>query len=272
MWGLDRGLGMRVRVWHGQMTTPFLAFKPLPWQERFLRSRKKSPWAIGANRSGKTECGAWKMASRLIGYCPITGQEYPDGGKYWAIAVDFPSSLVVREKIEKYLGVEGRDWTFSETQRCFTYKHTGSRCWLKSCDSGRKKLQGQDLDGAWFDEEPPFEVFKEVWTRCIDRAGQVWGTMTPIEGSAWLYQRVYATDDPDFDIITMAMTDNKYIPPEEIERAKKLYRDEDEIAIRVGGEFRLMLGRPVLHIPSLQQIQKLHIRQPSYRGYLRRAS
>ena len=243
-------------------------FRPLPWQEQFLLSDRKSPWAIGANRSGKTECGAFKMACRLMGFDPLRGKTYPDNAKYWAIALDFPSATIIKEKLENYLGEEGRDWSYNETKAVFTYHPTGSRCWLKSCDSKRKKFQGQDLDGAWFDEEPPFDIFKETWTRCIDRAGQIWGTLTPVEGSAWLYQRVYSSDDPDFEIVTMAMTDNKYLPPKEIERAKSLYRDEDEIAIRVGGEFRLMLGRPVLHIPSLQKIQEQHVCAPTFRGRL----
>ena len=253
------------------LNTALLDFTPLKWQVAFLNSEKKSPWAIGANRSGKTECGAYKMACRLIGYDPFSGQIFKEGAKYWAIALDFPSATVVKEKIESYLGEEGRDWSFNETKAVFTYHPTGSRCWLKSCDSKRKKFQGQDLDGAWFDEEPPFDIFKETWTRCIDHSGQIWGTMTPVEGSAWLYQRIYATDDPDFDIITMAMTDNAHLPVKEIERAKKLYRDEDEIAIRVGGEFRLMLGRPVLHIPSLQRIQERFIQRPAFRGRLLQA-
>jgi len=253
-------------------SSAFLDFRPLKWQERFLASDRKSPWAIGANRSGKTECGSWKMASRLIGYDPLFGRVFPDKGKYWAVALDFPLAVILKEKMMKYLGQEHRDWVYNGGKAVFTYLPTGSRCWLKSCDSKRKKFQGEDLDGAWFDEEPPFDVFKETWTRCIDHAGQVWGTLTPVNGSAWLYQRVYRTDDPDFEIVTMSMTDNKYLPREEIKKAASLYRDDAEVAVRVKGEFRLMLGRPVLNIPSLQKIQKSHVCRPRFRGRLLKTS
>lgn len=245
----------------------FLDFQPLPWQKRFLESAAKSPWAIGGNRSGKTEIGAYKLATRLVGFCPITGQSFPNDGKYWAVGLDFPQVVqVMKPKLEKYIGVEGRDYEWHESKQYLKMHTTGTELWFKSCDSKRKKFQGADLDGVWFDEEPPWDVFKETWTRTIDRGGQVWGTMTPVARSAWVYQKIYSVKDDKFDIIQMAMTDNRHLPREEIESARSLYADEDEIAVRIKGEYRLVIGRPVLHIPSVQNIHDLYIRAPVWRG------
>lgn len=242
----------------------FWGFEPLPWQRKFLDSRAKSPWAIGANRSGKTEVGAYKAACMLKGLCPATGETWETPMKGWAIGVDFPSvDNVIVPKLMKYLDDELKSYRPSKRQ---IELKNGSQLWLKSCDSSRTKFQGADLDFAWFDEEPPFDVFKETWTRCIDRGGQVFGTMTPLLGSAWLYQRVYSSTDEKFAVFTMGMKDNVHLPEEEVQSAADLYRDEDEVAVRVRGEFRLFLGRPVLHVTSVQEILSRHVCAPVFRG------
>lgn len=249
------------------MANAFLDFVPLKWQQRFLESSAKSPWAIGGNRSGKTEIGAFKLATHLIGFCPFTGKSFPSNGKYWAVGLDFPQvTQVMKPKLEKYIGLEGVDYDWHEAKQYLKMRESGCELWFKSCDSKRKKFQGADLDGVWFDEEPPWDVFKETWTRTIDRGGQVWGTMTPIARSAWVYQKIYSAKDPKFEIIQMAMTDNRFLPKAEIESARSLYADEDEIAVRIKGEYRLVIGRPVLHIPSVQNIHDLFIRPPQWRG------
>lgn len=254
-------------------------FKPLDppagkeqsWQERFLNSTAKSPWAIGANRSGKSECGGFDSACRLAGFNPVTGRTYGHELRGWAVGLTDELTDIVYRKITKYLGPEGDEWKWIASKKTIFHKETGSICRLKTVAQGRERFQGDDLDWAWFDEEPPLDIFNETWTRCIDRAGQIIGTMTPLNGSAWLYQVVYSSDDPDFEIHTMSMFENHLLPREEIEKTRRRYRDEDEYAIRVGGEFRLMLGKAVLHIPSIQEIQKTHVCAPAFRGRLVRA-
>lgn len=249
---------------------PILNFKPLPWQSKFLNSEAKSPWAIGGNRSGKTEIGAYKMASFLVGFCPQTGRKFPPG-KAWASALDFPLAQILLDKMRFYL--EGScKYKYHKGEKYFEVERENgatSRCWLKSCDSGREKYQGQDLDLLWFDEEPPFDIFKEGWARTIDRAGQVYGTMTPVKGTAWLHQRIYSNhDDPNFDVVCMAMTDNTHLQKTEIDSFSSLVDDDDEIAIRVKGEYRLVAGRPVLNIGRLTHLRESHITAPRFRGHI----
>jgi len=263
--------------------SPFWQFQPYvarggrSWQQAFLESRVKSPWAIGGNRSGKTEVGAFKVATVLRGFCPVTGRRWRTPTKVWAISTDIPTlDDTVVPKVMRYIEDElkpGREG-WNKSKRRATLRN-GSKVTFKSSEvktspeAARIKFQGADLDGVWFDEEPPFAVFRECWTRTIDRAGQVWGTMTPLLGSAWLYQRIYRADDPSFEVFTMAMTDNPYLPEEEIEAARKMYAgaSEKEIDVRISGQYVLSFGRTVLHGPSVEQTGR-YIRRPVFRGRL----
>ena len=53
---------------------------------------------------------------------------------------------------------------------------------FKSYEKGREKWQGETLDGVWFDEEPPIDIYSEGRTRCQARSGIVMVTFTPLQG------------------------------------------------------------------------------------------
>ncbi|HUR57285.1 MAG TPA: terminase family protein, partial [Opitutaceae bacterium] len=53
---------------------------------------------------------------------------------------------------------------------------------FKSYEKGRQKWQGETLDGVWFDEEPPLDIYSEGRTRCQARRGIVIVTFTPLLG------------------------------------------------------------------------------------------
>ena len=53
---------------------------------------------------------------------------------------------------------------------------------FKSYEKGREKWQGETLDGVWFDEEPPLDIYCEGRTRCVARSGIVIVTFTPLQG------------------------------------------------------------------------------------------
>lgn len=250
---------------------PFLSFQPFDWQRRWLELRCKSPWAIGGNRAGKSYVGGYRVASRLHGYCPVTGQTW-DAQKGWAIGLSYgETENVLKPKIFNFLGRLGIDFKWTESKQRVTMPN-GSQLWFKSCDQGAGKFQGEDLDFAWFDEEPPYDVFKETWTRTIDRRGMVFGTLTPLKGSAWLYRKVYAGNNPDFQVVSMAMTDNKTLSQDEIRSAAAMYGDQDEIDVRIRGIFKLRIGRPVLPTAALQRIHKLHVTAPVWQGDLEMAT
>jgi phage terminase large subunit-like protein len=53
---------------------------------------------------------------------------------------------------------------------------------FKSYEKGREKWQGETLDGVWFDEEPPLDIYCEGRTRTVARRGIVMVTFTPLQG------------------------------------------------------------------------------------------
>ena len=109
---------------------------------------------------------------------------------------------------------------------------------FKSCEEGREKFQGSSLDYVWFDEEPPEEIYIECAMRVLDKKGDLFGTMTPLKGLTFVYDKIYLnpTSDPEIFTIFMDWNDNPYLPEEEIERLKSVLSAE-ELEARQYGKF-----------------------------------
>lgn len=73
---------------------------------------------------------------------------------------------------------------------------------FKSYEMGREKWQGDTIDGVWFDEEPPPEIYSEGRTRTNNgqRGNFVSTTFTPLLGMSEVV-RMFLTDEE-----TKAMT------------------------------------------------------------------
>ena len=53
---------------------------------------------------------------------------------------------------------------------------------FKAYEKGREKWQGETLDGVWFDEEPPMDIYMEGLTRTNATNGITIVTFTPLQG------------------------------------------------------------------------------------------
>jgi phage terminase large subunit-like protein len=53
---------------------------------------------------------------------------------------------------------------------------------FKSYEKGREKWQGETLNGVWFDEEPPLDIYSEGLTRTNATGGITIVTFTPLLG------------------------------------------------------------------------------------------
>jgi len=82
---------------------------------------------------------------------------------------------------------------------------------FKSYEKGREKWQGETLDGVWFDEEPPLDVYGEGFTRTVARNGIVIITFTPLLGMSDVV-RLFLTEA---DVAAMHALAKKTKPPPE---------------------------------------------------------
>jgi len=113
-----------------------------------------------------------------------------------------------------------------------------SRIGFKNCEQGREKFQGTKLDWVWFDEEPPEDIYDECIMRTLDKGGYVWGTMTPLKGRTWVYERIFKQADinPDIKVFSWSWEDNPYLCEKEVAVMERNF-SADALESRKHGRF-----------------------------------
>lgn len=224
-------------------------------QVEFHRCQKRNRWVFGGNRCGKTECGAAEAVWLLRGNHPYRPNRRDAIG--WAVSLSLSVQREVsQKKILSFLApewiadigmIKGRSGDPAGGIVDYIAVHNVfggiSRLYFKSCEMGRDKFQGASVDFVWFDEEPPEDIYDECCMRVIDRRGDIFGTMTPLLGLTFVYNRIYLNESGDKEIwhTFMEWADNPYLDKEEIERLT-LTLDKAEIESRRYGKFRSNSG------------------------------
>ena len=199
-------------------------------QLAFHKCQKRNRWVFGGNRSGKTECGAVETVWRARGIHPYRENRPDTFG--WVVSVSREVQRdVAQKKILYYLNPEwiadvvmvsgksgnpdGGIIDYIAVKNVFGGI---SRIGFKSAEMGREKFQGASLDYVWFDEEPPEDVYNECRMRVVDKRGDIYGTMTPLKGLTFVYNKIYlnAGNDPEIWSIFMEWKDNPYLDEDEI--------------------------------------------------------
>lgn len=227
-------------------TSPPFHYKQL----EFHKCQKRNRWVFGGNRSGKTECGAVETVWMARGIHPYRENRKNTDGWVVSLTRDVQREVAQR-KILKYLNP---DWIADVTMNtgrgdnltcgvidCITVNNVfggKSRIWFKSCEMGRAKFQGASLDYVWFDEEPPEDIYTECTMRVLDKKGDIFGTMTPLLGRTFVYDRIYLNDRKDKETwyLFMQWEDNPHLDPKEIDRLSKSL-SEEELNSRKYGRF-----------------------------------
>lgn len=213
-------------------------YEPYPKQMEFHNMQKRERLLIAGNQLGKTEAGAAEAAYHLTGDYPDwwTGRRWDRPTKGWAIG---ETSLLTRDVSQKKLfgppgvvdmvgtGYVPKDSIIDiSLARGVTDAYDGvqirhksggtSVVNFKSYEQGRAKLQGDSIDWAWCDEEPPMPEYSEILTRTTATGGIVYVTFTPLKGKSDVVNRYLDERDDNRGVVTMTIYDAKHIPPEKV--------------------------------------------------------
>lgn len=159
---------------------------------------------MAGNQLGKTYCGGAEVAYHLTGLYPDwwQGKRWERPVRWWAGS---KTGEVTRDGVQRYLVGEPKDesqwgtgmipkvhlldWArrqgIADALDSLIVKHVSggtSTLGFKSYDQGRQKWQGETLDGVWFDEEPPMDIYMEGLTRTNATGGITMITFTPLLG------------------------------------------------------------------------------------------
>lgn len=218
-------------------------------QLAFHKCRKRNRWVFGGNRSGKTECGAVECVYMARGIHPYRKNRPNVFG--WVVSLSQQVQRdVAQKKILQYLspewiediamlsGKKGSPSGVVDQIRVRNVFGGISVIGFKSCDQGREKFQGASLDFVWFDEEPPQDIYEECRMRVMDRAGDLFGTMTPLKGLTFVYDEIYMNknNSPQVWYEFMEWSDNPYMKKKEIALLEQSM-DAKELESRRYGKF-----------------------------------
>lgn len=172
---------------------------------------------MAGNQLGKTVAGSFEWAMHLTGKYPDwwAGRRFDQPGRYWAAG---ETRVSTRDTIQKLLigepekeeewgtgAIPGAD--IVDTYRAMgvanaldsvTVKHVSggsSTLLFKAYEQGRGKWQGDTLNGVWFDEEPPLDIYTEGLTRTNATGGIIMLTFTPLKGMSDVVQMFLSDSD-----------------------------------------------------------------------------
>jgi len=254
-----------------------LRYKPHDKQVRFHSSSAKTRLYIGGNRSGKTVGGItediWflmrKHPYRKLPDVPIRGR---------IVCVDFNQGInqIIIPKLKQWLPpsllINGSwDDSYNSDRKLLTLTN-GSTCELMTYEQKLDAFAGTSRHFVHFDEEPPYQIYRECQMRLIDTDGDMWITMTPINGMTWIHDQIYEPgvngSKPDIDVVEVNIHDNPYLKQTAIDRVLGDIEDPDEREARESGKF-IQLGGLVYKgfSRSKHVIEPVNPRDPEYREW-----
>lgn len=252
--------------------TKLIRYKPYSKQTDFHKAGAtyRERLFMAGNQLGKTLAGAAEVSMHLTGQYPDwwNGKRF-DKPTVWLAGSE--SYELTRDGVQRLLvgppGVE-EEWgtgfipadCLGETHRragvpnaieSASIKHVSggtSTILFKAYEQGRGKWQANTVDGVWFDEEPPEDVYFEGITRTNATRGIILVTFTPLKGMSSVVARYVMEDSADRNVTTMTIDDAEHYSPEERARIIASYPPHEREA-RTKGIPSLGSGR-VFPVPE----------------------
>jgi phage terminase large subunit-like protein len=222
-------------------------------QEIAHSSNARIVMMLSGNRAGKTEYNIMECIYRNTGAHPYKPKWnidtnprcVPNHG--WVIMPDW-ANHGANVILPKFNAMKPKYLKWHPSDRIFVNERNGSTIGIKSAESGREKFQGADLDWASIDEEIAYDIAAETRMRLIDRAGDMWLTMTPLKGMTWTLDEIYEpwkngeVPTSEIEVIQMGMAENPHIPLSEVKLIERMYSDDPLLSARLYGQYVQLAG------------------------------
>ena len=235
-----------------------------------IHRQAKENWFIAANRSGKSDAGAYcgaylaRFGVESTKVQPGDVQVRDRATSGWVSGLDFPTSRdVIQPKyfdngfvppgqVHKPFIPDHEIEEWRDHDQILKLKN-GSIIGFKSAESGRKKYQGAEKDWMHMDEEHPWEIYEESVIRIGNRPLNFFCTATilPPEGinttTSWVFPKLIqpwqAGQLPHVQLFGASIYDNPGISRDEIARLESIYpANSTARRIRLGGEWLPGIG------------------------------
>lgn len=127
---------------------------------------------------------------------------------------------------------------------------------FKSHDQEKGKFKSEDVDGIYWDEEPPRSLWDEGIPRLLTKHGVFLLAMTPDYGS-WTFQLLKHHTDPNYYIVEMDSLENPYMPEAFRKNVLETMSEDQQMMRRKGRhiqlkgkvfpfEYNLHVGKPFI--------------------------
>jgi len=239
-----------------------LQYQPHEKQQIFHSSQTNGRLFLGGNRSGKTVAGINEDIMWALGKHPYI--ELPPPPIFGRIVtVDFKNgaSEIIIPQLKQWIPpselVNG-SWEDSYNGRLNVLKlRNDSEIEIMSHEQAVEKFAGVPRHWIHFDEEPPFDIFKECKARLVDYNGRWWMTMTPVEGITWTFDEIYEKRHTNLiTVVEVDIEDNPFLNADGKEAALEGY-SEDERLIRGRGRYIAISGLVFKHYdPNIHVIKQ----------------
>ena len=235
---------------HSLMRLPAAQYRPLPKAVQFHKSRKKYRFALGGNRSSKSQSCAHEVYWYATGTHPYKTIRTPNHGWYCTESWEMVGDILWGEKLSVLLRplIDTGD-----VQVIWHNKARGipavvkvrvpggeSVIQFKAYEQGASTFQGREKRYIANDEQFPQDVWIEQISR-IGAAGEldVWASMTPIKAQPWLEEALTGNVPEDYDIFEYPLDDNRisaggFIADSEIDRIIAQWPEEVQPTRRYG--------------------------------------
>lgn len=232
-------------------------------QIEFHRSQANGRQFLGGNRSGKTVAGINEDIMWARGQHPFI-KDMPPFTIGRIVTVDYKNGMhkIILPQLKQWLppsSLVNGSWEDSWDGNLYTLTlQNGSEIEIMSHEQPLEKFAGVPRHWIHFDEEPPFDIFKECKARLADYNGRWWMTMTPVEGMTWTYEEIWEKRHTNLiDVVQVHQDENPYLNAEGRKNLQEGY-DQIEQEIRAEGKYVAISGLvfktfdPEIHvIPSI---------------------